>query len=96
MRKGGCGHPTSCLQYLGPGWDRDKERQVALCVCLGHRKGPAQAITASDSFKRRESGASLVVQWLRIHLPVIGHRFDPWSGMISNATEQLSPVSHNY
>ena len=83
-------------QYLGPGWNCDKGGQVALCVRMGHRKGPAQAITASDSFKRRKSGASLVVQWLRSHLPVIGHRFDPWSGMISNATEQLSPVSHNY
>ena len=22
----------------------------------------------------------LVVQWLRIHLPMQGHGFDPWSG----------------
>ena len=25
-------------------------------------------------------GTSLVVQWLRIHLPMRGHGFDPWSG----------------
>ena len=34
--------------------------------------------------------ASLVVQWLRIHLPMQGHGFEPWSGKIPHATEQLS------
>ena len=32
------------------------------------------------------SGASLVVQWLRIRLG-----FEPWSGKIPHAAEQLSP-----
>ena len=48
-------------------------------------------------------GASLVAQWLRICLPMQGHRFEPWSRKIPHATEQLSlcatttePVSHNY
>ena len=27
-------------------------------------------------------GTSLVVQWLRIHLPIKGHGFDAWSGKI--------------
>ena len=35
---------------------------------------------------------SLVVQWLRIHLPMRGRGFDPWSGNIPRAAEQLSHV----
>ena len=26
----------------------------------------------------------------------MGHMFDPWSGKIPHAEEQLSPVQHNY
>ena len=35
-------------------------------------------------------GTSLVAQWLRIHLPMKGPVFDPWSGKIPHAAEQLS------
>ena len=35
---------------------------------------------------------SLVVRWLRIHLPV-GHRFDPWSGKILHTAERPSPCT---
>ena len=42
------------------------------------------------AIKKKGKGASLVVQWLRIHLPVLGHGFDPWSGKIPHAAEQLS------
>ena len=38
-------------------------------------------------------GASLVAQWLRIHLPMQGYRFKPWSGKIPHAAEQLSPCT---
>ena len=38
---------------------------------------------------KRHIWASLVVQWLRIHLPMQG-TFDPWSRKIPHATEQLS------
>ena len=34
---------------------------------------------------------SLVVQWLRIHLPVQG--FDPWSEKIPHAKGQLNPCT---
>ena len=37
--------------------------------------------------------ASLVAQWLRIRLPVQGHRFEPWTGKIPHASEQLSPFA---
>ena len=30
--------------------------------------------------KRLNKGTSLVVQWLRIHLAMQGHGFDPWVG----------------
>ena len=39
------------------------------------------------------TGTSLVAQWLRIYLPMQGHRFKPWSGKIPHATEQLSPCT---
>ena len=36
--------------------------------------------------------ASLVVQWLRIRLPIQGtYGFEPWSGKIPHAAEQLGP-----
>ena len=40
--------------------------------------------------KRNTFGTSLVVQWLRIHLPVQGMGFNPWFWKIPHATEQLS------
>ena len=40
---------------------------------------------------------SLVVQWLRIYLQCKGHGFDPWSGKIPHALEQVSrSVHHSY
>ena len=36
-------------------------------------------------------GTSLVAQWFKIHLPMQGHRFDPWPGKIPHAMQQLSP-----
>ena len=38
----------------------------------------------------KPSPTSLVAQWLRIHLPVQGHGFQPWSGKIPHAAEQGS------
>ena len=60
-----------------------------------------------EKAKRRyikNSGTSLVAQWLRICLPMQGgHGFDPWSRKIPHAAEQLSlcatttePACHNY
>ena len=47
----------------------------------------------TDPVKRYRVGAFLVVQWLRICLPVQGTRFKPWSRKIPHAAEQLSPRS---
>ena len=38
----------------------------------------------------RYDWTSLVAQWIRIHLPMQGTQFDPWSGTIPHAVEQLS------
>ena len=53
--------------------------------------------------KEQKFRASLVAQWLRIHLPMQGTRVKPWSGKIPYAVEQLSlcattsePTQHNY
>ena len=37
--------------------------------------------------------ASLVAQWLRICCQCRRHGFDPWSGKIPHAAEQLSPCT---
>ena len=38
-------------------------------------------------------GISLVAQWLRVHCQCRGHGFEPWSGKIPHAAEQLSPCA---
>ena len=45
------------------------------------------------ALKNMKKGASLVVQWLRIRLPMQGTVFEPWSGKIPHAAEQLSPCA---
>ena len=40
--------------------------------------------------KKKINRTSLVAQWLRIHLPMQGHGFEPWSGKIPHTAEQLS------
>ena len=45
------------------------------------------------TFKSTQCGTSLMAQWLRICLPAQWHGFDPWSGKIPHAMEQLSPLS---
>ena len=42
---------------------------------------------------KKKLRASLVAQWLRIRLPMQGTWFDPWSGKIPHAMEQLSPCA---
>ena len=43
----------------------------------------------------KKSWTSLVVHWLRSHLPPArGHGFNPWSGQIPHAAAE--PMSHKY
>ena len=42
---------------------------------------------------KKKRRTSLVAQWLRIRLPTQGHGFEPRSGKIPRATEQLSPCN---
>ena len=50
------------------------------------------SMVVPQKIKNRITGASLVAQWLRICLPMQGtHRFEPWSGKIPRAVEQLGP-----
>ena len=47
-------------------------------------------------YKKRYYRASLVAQWLRIHLAMQGtwvHWFSPWSGKSLHAAGQLSPCA---
>ena len=50
---------------------------VCVCVCV-----------SKDNAK-----TSLVVQWLRIHLEMLGTWFNPWSGKIPHTMEELSPCA---
>ena len=43
--------------------------------------------------EKLKAGTSLVTQWLRITCQCRGHRFDPRSGKIPYAMEQLSPCT---
>ena len=43
--------------------------------------------------KNHMIGTSLVVQWLRICLPMQGHGLKPWSGKSPHAMEELSPCT---
>ena len=42
------------------------------------------------NMKRNKDRASLVVQHLRLLLPMQGQRFKPWSGKIPHAMEQIN------
>ena len=44
-------------------------------------------------YLKRVKRTSLVIQWLRIPLPMQGNGFDPWSGKIPRAKDQLSPCA---
>ena len=48
--------------------------------------------THTHSIYKNDLGTSFVVQRLKIHLP-IKHGFNPWSGKIPHATEQISRCS---
>ena len=50
-------------------------------------------ICLKGAIKMGESGASLVVQWLRIACQCRGHEFEPWSRKIPYAAGQLSPCT---
>ena len=50
-----------------------------MCVCVCVSKDNAKT--------------SLVVQWLRIHLEMLGTWFNPWSGKIPHTMEELSPCA---
>ena len=55
-------------------------------------KGSSQTVGSAQTVGDTESwGTSPVVQWLRIHLPIRGHEFDPWSGKIPHVSKQLNP-----
>ena len=43
-----------------------------------------------ENDQEKEGRTSLVVQWLRIHLPVQGDGFNLWPGKMPHATEQVS------
>ena len=56
--------------------------------------GSTSSLTAEweeGTVDQEEGGASLVVQWLRIHLPMKNNGLDPWSGKITHPVNQPGP-----
>ena len=64
---------------------------TALPMPKDGRRGMRLSLGVIIHFHYIKSGASLVVQWLRIHLTVQG--FNPWSRKIPHASRQLSPCA---
>ena len=59
---------------------------------------PSNIFLFSRSLNDPSRGTSVVVQWLRIHLPMWAwgwgvRKFDPWSGKMPHASGQLSPCA---
>ena len=53
--------------------------------------------TPEEKSSEVENRVFLVAQWQGNHLPICRrHEFDPWSGKIPHAPEQLKPRYHNY
>ena len=55
--------------------------------------GPATSASPGNLLEMQMLKASLVVFWLRIHLPMQGTRVDPSSRKIPHTEEQLSPCA---
>ena len=76
-------------------WGKESRRLRGLCRPRGTQvpayphRGRTQGVKAK--WRHSGSAASLLLQWLRIHLTVKGHGFDPWSGKIPHAAQLLSP-----
>ena len=64
-----------------PGW----ETEIPQVMMLGQK-----------TKQNRTSRTYLVIRWIGIHLAMQGHWFDPWSGKIPHATEQLSPCTTTF
>ena len=64
--------------------------KVKLYTYLSTQKSGMRGLWEGESYKNKSLRSSLVVERLRRHLPVQGNRFDPWSGKIPHAKEQLS------
>ena len=60
-----------------------------LCSALHLVQGP---VLDKEATLKGDSGTSLLAQWIRIHCQCRGPRFDPWSGEMPHATEQLSTL----
>ena len=63
-----------------------------LLVCTVRAFRPRRTGDNGIEVDKKKIRASLVAQWLRIHLPMQGHGFEPWSE-IPHAAEQLSPCA---
>ena len=65
-------------------------RELALSEQRSFRERPGNVLWTQQGKSSRQ-GASLVVQWLGIHLPMQGIWIDSWFGKTPNAARQLSP-----
>ena len=59
------------------------------------QSSPVGQMDLQTNTMRSKVGASLMAQWLKICLPIQGHRFDPWSRKIPHSTGQLTLSATN-
>ncbi|XP_054938617.1 MAP kinase-activated protein kinase 3 isoform X14 [Physeter macrocephalus] len=86
-------HTARVLQEDKDHWDDVKEKATSDSREPVSWDSEELVRTGETSIKSTPLGASLVAQWLRIRLPMQGHGFNPWSGKIPHAVEQLSPCA---
>ena len=53
-------------------------------------QNPGGRLVSSAGCQKKDVSFLNMVQWLRIHLAVLGHHFNPWSGKIPHSMKQLS------
>ena len=87
----------SNLDLRAQTWGRRHDNldyKIRTLMCLRAASSQLLANIDIDTQSRIcKRGTSLVAQWLRIAYQCRGHRFEPSSGKIPHATEQLSPCA---
>ena len=83
---------NACV-VLGSG-QRDTGHAASLPRCSESGAGEWPGKTSPNCLSDQYWGVSLVVQWLRLHLPLQGPRWDPWSGNETPHTT-AKPVCRN-
>ena len=76
--------------------EAEMEKRNRMRLCFGDHKGLPNSSDVGVRIKIIPPGTSLVVQWLRVHLPMQDTRVQCLVGKIPHIVGHLSPCNHNY